>query len=245
MLSGMKKMLYILLCVLLLSGCFARPIEFAEIEPREALAVTESLKSVPDGKAVSDTASISVEPYILPDEESRVVLPKVSGCGAGDLINETIKSKIADCVRGFSEPVWSEYSIKTNRGGILSMLVQVYSLKDGEQLAVLPLTFDTETGDIYNLSVYFDREGEQWRYTLPEIVESQANRRGITLLSDLLPTKDDQSYYILEESGDSKLVLLFRPYEITTYAAGTPQFFIPISEIRDYLSSDSPLLRFL
>jgi hypothetical protein len=125
------------------------------------------------------------------------------------------------------------------------MLVQVYSLKDGEQLAVLPLTFDTETGDIYNLSVFFDREGEQWRYTLPEIVESQANRRGITLLSDLLPTQDDQSYYILEESGDSKLVLLFRPYEITTYAAGTPQFFIPIGEIKDYLSSNSPLLRLL
>lgn len=245
MLSGMKKTLYITLCVLLLYGCSARPIELAEIEPQESPAVTEALKPVSYPAAETGATPIPVEPYILPNEESRVVLPKVSGCGTEDRINETIKTKITDCVKSFSEPVWSEYSIKTNTDGILSLLVQVYSLKDGEQLAVLPLTFDSGTGDICSLSVYFDGEGEQWRYTLPEIVESQASRRGITLLSELLPIKDDQSYYIMDDSGVIKLVLLYRPYEITTYAAGTPQFFIPISEIRDFLSSDSALLRLL
>jgi hypothetical protein len=245
MLSGMKKTLYITLCVFLLYGCSARPIELAEIEPQDAPAATEALRSVSYAAAVTEAAPIRIEPYILPDEESRVVLPKVSGCGTEDRINEAIETKITDCVKSFGEPVWSEYSIKTNTDGILSLLVKVYSLKKGEQLAVLPLTFDSETGDICSLSVYFDGDGEQWRYALPEIVESQASRRGITLLSELLPIKDDQSYYIMDDSGVFKLVLLYRPYEITTYAAGTPQFFIPVGEIRDYLSSGSALLRLL
>ncbi|OQB24704.1 MAG: hypothetical protein BWY11_00926 [Firmicutes bacterium ADurb.Bin182] len=242
----MKKLLYILVLSLMLYGCAAQPIELAEIESDEAETLIQNLSASPS-PAVSETiyGPLSIEPQVIPDEKSRIIVPEVSGCSEEDQINEAIELQIKECVKKIDEPVWSEYSIKINSSGILSVLVQLFSLKDNRQLAILPLTFDSATGDACKLSGFFDAKDERWRYVLPDIVEAQAKRRGITLLSDLLPVKDEQSYYLYDDSGESMLVLIFNPYEITTYAAGTPQFFIPLSDIEHLLGGNSALLRLL
>jgi hypothetical protein len=65
---------------------------------------------------------------------------------------------------------------------------------------------------------------------LPDIITEIADERGMTLLCEVPPISDDQPFYIDKED----IVLVYRPYEITTYDAGEPCFELPMREIAPY-----------
>lgn len=106
---------------------------------------------------------------------------------------------------------------------------------------IYPITFDLTSAQVRQLSDYFNADDDRWRRILPDIVTQQAEKRGITLLSELLPISDEQAFYI---QGDA-LVLVYHPYEIATYDAGVPEFAIPISGLETLLREGCPLTKLI
>lgn len=91
------------------------------------------------------------------------------------------------------------------------------SLRDGRPCELGTFFLDTDTG---------------WKGLLPDLVTEAATERGMTLLCEVPPVTENHPYYI----EDGSIVLLYRPYEITTYEAGTPSFKLDMQAIREYTS---------
>lgn len=125
------------------------------------------------------------------------------------------------------------YYISHQSETLLSLLIQL-EIEDAYLPKVIPLTFDMQEKRECKLEDFFqsDEVDDTWRRILPDIVTEQADQQGITLLSELPPTTDAQQFYIEEGT----IVLLYRPYEITTYQVGIPQFALPMDRIKEYLN---------
>jgi hypothetical protein len=93
-----------------------------------------------------------------------------------------------------------------------------------------PVTVDMHNGKVLSLSDFFSATDGEWKSILPDIVTEIANDKGMTLLCEVPPVSEDQPFYI--DKGD--IVLVYRPYEITTYDAGEPCFALPMREIAPY-----------
>jgi len=130
-------------------------------------------------------------------------------------------------------PEDAAYSVQVtyHSGQLLSCLVQTRDQSGGAG-ELVPVTIDLKTGDVCRLSDFFSKDDTGWKGVLPDIVTNSAHRQGLTLLCEVPPVTDDQPFFI----EDGSIVLLYRPYEITTYEAGAPRFVLPMQEIRAYLS---------
>lgn len=106
--------------------------------------------------------------------------------------------------------------------------VEKQSGKNGSSL--YPVTVDMHNGKVLSLSDFFSSADREWRSVLPDIVTEIADEKGMTLLCEVPPVSDDQPFYI--NQGD--IVLVYRPYEITTYDSGEPCFELPMREIAPY-----------
>jgi hypothetical protein len=168
---------------------------------------------------------------------SVIIYPYVygrSGDGGMAAMNSAVEQTIRKVTQGLGE-VYLDYSLECNRAGLLSLVLHVYDKASFEEITKATLTFDWRTGKRYNIAELFASEEERWRGNLPDIVTQQAEKRGLTLLCDVLPVGNDQLYYLHADT----LVLVYHTYEIATYAAGMPEFPIPLADIAGMMGEDS------
>lgn len=80
------------------------------------------------------------------------------------------------------------------------------------------------------LGDFFTSTDMGWRSLLPDLVTQSALEQGMTLLCAVPPVSANHPFYI----QDGNIVLLYRPYEITTYEAGSPQFVLDMQAVAEY-----------
>lgn len=168
-----------------------------------------------------------------------IVYPKVLYCAHGEDINRSICELTAQRAASVSTAIFTQYRIEYNRNGLFSLRMELYDLYgDGnELLKTLFFTFDVSNGQLCSVGDLLDPTDTRWRGIMPDIVMAQAEARGITLLSDVMPIGDDQAFYITQD----ELVLAYELFEIATWSAGAPEFAIPITQLADFIPPDSPL----
>ncbi len=169
---------------------------------------------------------------------SYILFPKVEGA-AGDSINSTICSAVASRAERIGIPVFADYRVEYNRHGIFSIRMFLYDMYGENESCIdcIPLTFNSETGEQFRISDFFDSENQNWRGRIPDIITAQAADCQMVLLSDILPISDDRPFYITDEA----VVIMYDLYEIATYSAGEPEFEIPVDDIAECLDDASLL----
>ena len=185
--------------------------------------------------------SISIVTDIVKSESNFLALPHVMNCAHEDYYNECISSLTEAALKEVDRAVFADYSIETHNEEILSLALRFYDMDSGMPCGVYPITFDLSSAQVQSLPDYFSEDDDRWRRILPDIVTQQAEKHGITLLSELLPISDSQGFYI----RGNDLVLIYHPYEIATYEAGVPEFPIPISSLQNLLREGSPLIKLI
>lgn len=183
---------------------------------------------------------LSITRSVISNDEGVMLYPHIEGENA-DKINASIQNDISTCAQESDVQVFTTYMITNNSNGILSAVLEVKDLDTSEPISLLSLNYDVTTGKKLSIADYFNAENDRWRRVLPDIVTLQAQNKGLTLLCEVMPMEDRQLYYI---SGN-ELVLMYRQYEITTYADPAPQFAIPVTELKEFLPEGSPLTRLI
>ncbi len=132
-----------------------------------------------------------------------------------------------------------DYRVACNREGVVSLIFFAYDRANYEARGIACLTLECAQGTALDMRALFSDPDERWRGVLPDIVTEQAAARELDLISDVMPARDDQLYFLSDEG----LVLVYRVYEIAAYAAGWPTFVIPYHEAAQLAAGDSVLLR--
>lgn len=138
--------------------------------------------------------------------------------------------------------ITGSYEIKTNERGILSLSIINYAFSGGAHglTIIKSLTFDVETGKVYQLKDLF-KPNSDYVKRLSEIVARQIKERELPLINPFTGIRPDQDFYI----ADKALVLYFQLYELTPYYYGFPNFPISVYEIQDIIDENGPLGRML
>ena len=199
------------------------------MQPEAMLAAEESLEPLSYMRAeqeYGDSGFISY-PYLMDPEY--------------DAMNLAIQSAIRSTLDALNRATYTHCEIMCNLCGLFSVRIAVYDLGSNELLAIVPMTFRAADCAQLTLGDLFDPENERWRGLIPDIVMLQAEKDGLTLLCDVMPAADDQGYYLTADA----LVLVYRPYEITTYSAGWPEFSIPLNQLTEFFLPDSAPMRLI
>ncbi len=173
--------------------------------------------------------------------ESGVVQPVFFGDKAARIINEQIDTWLTDRLAVYAqnelsdapEEIYLQYDVTDQTDTYISIVFQLYG-PDIQEVIMEPMTFDTRTGELCNISTFFTQEDNAWRGIIPDIVTEQAQIQNIVLLNEVPPVRDDQMFFI--DQGD--IVVMYHPYEIATYEAGYPCFVLSSSRIASYLNAD-------
>ena len=217
----------------LLPGC--------AIAPEENMTATVETAPTPQPQAPADPAVQGVQPLEIARDvrafgSGYIVYPRVFGVSA-----EKINSGIYDAVSGraadYEGAIFTRYRIKYNDHGIFSAVIRAYDFNSDELLFSVPVNFDAMTGEKRRISDYLYDENDLWRTVLPDMITAQAEQRELMLLSDIAPITDDQDFYIT----GGYLVVVYRAYEIATFAAGAPEFRLPLEELEPYIREGSAL----
>lgn len=259
----MKRLIGTITLILMMTGlcaCSAQPLSTAaeESTPVPAPTVATVLSSppvasttlspetmptpfLPNANAYRSDQMLSIATDVIEAESNFLVLPRVMNGIHEQYYNQCISSLVEDALTEVNRSVFADYSIETHNDEILSIALRLYDLESGMPCGIYPITFDLTSAQVRQLSDYFNADDDRWRRILPDIVTQQSEKRGITLLSELLPISDEQAFYI---QGDA-LVLVYHPYEIATYDAGVPEFAIPISGLETLLREGCPLTKLI
>lgn len=226
-----------LLCCCACSAPSTVSITLDELDQEEILL--NDAQTAPTPGPDDGVAPLSIIRAVESCGEGYIVYPKVLYCAHGDAINQFICEITAQRAESVCTAIFTQYRIEYNRNGLFSLRMELYDLYgDGnELLKTLFFTFDVSTGELCSIGDLLDPTDTRWRGIMPDIVMAQAEARGITLLSDVMPIGDDQKFYITQD----ELVLAYELYEIATWSAGAPEFAIPISQLSDFIPADSPL----
>ncbi|HOF95312.1 MAG TPA: hypothetical protein PLE79_07220 [Clostridia bacterium] len=128
-----------------------------------------------------------------------------------------------------SELEIEKVKVTFNSDALFSCLVFSGSSK---QASLRPITIDKATGSECRLADFFSHTDTSWKALLRDIVYDEALARGLTLLCDIPPVPGNHPFYI----DKGVIVLVYRPFEITTFEAGSPCFELPMDEIGPYLT---------
>ena len=136
-----------------------------------------------------------------------------------------------------------QYEIKTNERHILSLNLINYAYAEGfaHGLTVIKsLTFDTTTGETYELSDLFAPNSDYIKVLSHKVAE-QIKERDIPLLNTFTHIQPNQDFYL----ADKALVLYFQLYEITPYYIGLPMFPVSIYDLEGIAKKDGLLTRLM
>lgn len=122
-------------------------------------------------------------------------------------------------------------TVEYNEGGILSIVMQLYSYTGGAHgvTTVLPLNFDLDTG---NAGVLEDFLGDSSNYNdiIINFIRKEVEKKPGIYFEDSVAKYDHVPYnqkFFLTPEG---VTIVFDEYQIAPYAAGTVEFKIPYSE---------------
>ncbi|MCQ4922725.1 DUF3298 and DUF4163 domain-containing protein [Tissierella carlieri] len=134
------------------------------------------------------------------------------------------------------------WELKNNQKGILSLTLINYAFSGGAHglTIVKGLTFDIETGKLYELPELFKPDSDYVK-VLSEEVKEQIEDRDIQTLGEFEHIKPNQDFYI----ADLSLTIFFQEYEIAPYVYGILYFPISIYEIEDIIDENGPLGRMI
>lgn len=169
---------------------------------------------------------------------SYIVYPRAEG-ETGKLINDAICSAVSSRAEELGIAVFADYRVEYNRNGIFSLRMFLYDMYGDADTSIdcVPLTFNSENGQLYRISDFFDSDSDLWRGRIPDIIAAQAEEYQMVLLGDVMPISDDRSFYITDEA----VVIMYDLYEITTYSAGEPEFEIAVDDIAECIDDTSAL----
>lgn len=111
---------------------------------------------------------------------------------------------------------------------LFSCLVEIE--EPGGAISTKPFTCRLQDGQPCSLGAFFSDTDTGWKGLLPDLVTEEALNQGMTLLCDVPPVTEGHPYYI----DNGSIVLLYRPYEITTFEAGAPRFMLDMQALADY-----------
>lgn len=170
--------------------------------------------------------------------------PEIERC-----INELILKKTYDLVEAQKKrsknlvQIIGNYDVKLNRGGLLSIYFQNYSIGKGEARGLIladSLTVDMDTGKIYGLKDLFQEESP-YIQRLNTYIKQQIKIKKIQLITDFHTIHRDQQFYLIPQA----IGIYFQTYAYTPYDYGIPQFMIPYNSLTDFILVEGPLPRLL
>lgn len=181
--------------------------------------------------------------------------PKVSGLkhkSAESSINRYIKREIHSLLKeegyGIEEnkKFTVGYTVKLNRRGTLSIIIEIYLFKKGEEKGATVrknINVSLKDARVYYLDDLFSRKVKRSKYIgiLNDIIKDQINFKGMKLTKDFDTILANQHYYLTENS----LVIYFHPLEYAPLEYGFLEFEVPFSEIVDIINSKGPIGRLL
>lgn len=118
------------------------------------------------------------------------------------------------------------YTIANNEAGLLSLYMDYYVYTGGAHGGTqrVPYTFDLKTGDLLSLK---DVAGGSADYVsiINRAIQTQIKERKLDLLTPFKSIEADRPFFLRH----GVLVIYFEQYEYTPYAAGMPEFAVPLS----------------
>lgn len=151
---------------------------------------------------------------------------------------QLIQQQVAEMPTPIVEMIGS-YEIKNNQRHVLSLSQSNYTYHHHAAHGMTymkSLTFDTQTGKMYQLKDLF-KPGSDYIKRLSTIIRSQIKQREIPLLGEFTSIQPNQDFYI----ADKALVIYFQLYEITPYYVGFPMFPISVFQLQDMIDENGPL----
>lgn len=245
----MKRITLLALALFAALSAFACAAGSAPVRVEEAAAGDQVLvmaAATPAELPADGLAPLTIVRGVQSFGDGYIVYPKVSYCAYAEEINDSMLALTASRAQQVSTSIFTKYRIEYNRNGLFSLRMELYDIheyegKENARLETVYMTYDVEAGRLCTLGDLFDQEDDRWRGIMPDIITAQAEARGITLLCDVMPVTDNQQFFI---TGD-EVVLVYELYEIATYAAGEPEFALPISQLSAFIPEGSPLSRVL
>lgn len=133
---------------------------------------------------------------------------------------------------------YTDYAVMYNQNGILSLTIDYYSYTGGAHGMTnrIPYTIDVSSGKMMSLEDLFK---EKYDYLAPintAIKAKMQQEPDIYFAEDITGFKtisSEQKFYLDEQRG---LVIFFDLYEIAPYAAGFPEFVVPLSSFGEGLN---------
>lgn len=181
-----------------------------------------------------------------------VQYPKVSGLesqAVQDAMNAYFSNRIKDLLaQGYQsekdsiEGGWAtrnptevvaNYTVEFNEKGFLDLLFEDYLYTGGAHGMTTRSGYliDVKTGKTYETLKDLFKDGTDYISLLSAEVKKQFDALGLPLLQPFEQIRPDQGFYI----KDGDLVIYTDLYEYTPYAAGFPEFRIPLSSLADVL----------
>lgn len=127
------------------------------------------------------------------------------------------------------------YTVTYNQQSLLSILFDDYIYMGGAHGSTLRTgyTVDIKTGTSYALKDLF-APGTDYVSLLSVEIDKQIRAQELPVLVPFTKIRDNQDFYI----KDGNLVIYFQQYELMPYAAGFPEFSIPMASLSSVLAPD-------
>lgn len=159
-------------------------------------------------------------------------LADLSNLEVQNQINEQIKNEVISFANNHNQKnmeCQTNYMVEYNRSNLLSLTITEFY---NQAHAAHPMTylkaftFDTNNGKILQLNDVFGALVD-YNFKLNEIINTQISDRGIRLLKPFNGIKDNQEFYLTQNS----LVVFYQTYEYTPYYYGILKFEIPDKDL--------------
>ncbi|MDN9011542.1 PdaC/SigV domain-containing protein [Brevibacillus laterosporus] len=120
------------------------------------------------------------------------------------------------------------YEITYNQNGLISVVFDQYTYTGGAHGMVdrVAYTIDIKTGNILSLQDLL-KENSAYKAEISQQIKKQFQQKYGYLLTPFETISDEQAFYV---KGDS-VIIYFGLYEYTPYAAGIPEFALPLSSL--------------
>lgn len=140
--------------------------------------------------------------------------------------------------------LYGEYNITLNTKNLISLIIEfcIYNEKKNSSYNTLKsLTINTKDAYIYRFNDLFIKESNYENVINKAILEN-IRENGVPIVEELANISKNRSFYFTDDS----LVIYYNLHKNSPYASNycTPQFYIPINNIKNIISSKAISLLF-
>ena len=134
----------------------------------------------------------------------------------------------------------ASFEVKKSTSNVISILVKYYKYSGGAHgyYEYIPYNIDLRNGNFLVLKDLFKEEVD-YKTLINNEIENQIKQLGkkekdINKIYEFYGIKDNQKFYL----EDKRIVIYFDLYDIAPYAAGIPEFPIPIDNIKNKIKEE-------